>query len=120
MAGLAVLSALHVVDPDAMIVRHNLTRPASERPFDASYAVSLGADAVPQLLDALPRLEPKARCDVSRKLLALWGPATHSDWRSWTWPRGSARRVVAAHATELAVPCVGTHDSTSSTPAHTP
>ncbi|HXI33333.1 MAG TPA: DUF4173 domain-containing protein [Gemmatimonadales bacterium] len=108
VAGLAVLSALHVVNPDGMIVRHNLTRPASERPFDASYAVSLGADAVPLLLDALPQLEPKARCDVSRKLLTLWGPATHADWRSWTWPRGVARRLVSARATELAVPCVGT------------
>lgn len=110
VAGLVVLSALHVVNPDAIIVRHNLTRPASERPFDARYAASLGADAVPLLLDALPQLEPQSRCDVSRKLLALWGPAAHSDWRSWTWPRGVARRLVAGHATELGAPCVGTDD----------
>jgi hypothetical protein len=120
VAGLAVLSALHVVNPDGMIVRHNLTRPASERPFDTSYAVSLGADAVPLLLDAMPRLDPKARCDVSRKLLGLWGPASHSDWRSWTWPRGIARRLVSARATELGVPCVGSHDDTLNAPEHKP
>jgi len=123
VAGLTVLTALHVVNPDAMIVRHNLARPASERPFDALYAARLGADAVPILLDALPGLEPKARCDVARKLLVLWGPEAHADWRSWTWPRGAARRLVRAHAAELAVPCVGTavdSAATSVTPDHTP
>ncbi|HYR31270.1 MAG TPA: DUF4173 domain-containing protein [Gemmatimonadales bacterium] len=117
---LAVLSALHIANPDALIVRHNLTRPPSERLFDASYAVSLGADAVPVLLDALPRLEPKSRCDAARRLLNLWDPATRPDWRSWTWPRGVARRLVAAHATQLAVPCVGTDDDPSSTAVQTP
>ncbi len=123
VAGLTVLTALHVVNPDAMIVRHNLARPASERPFDALYAARLGADAVPILLEALPGLEPKARCDVARKLLVLWGPEAHADWRSWTWPRGAARRLVRAHAAELTVPCVGTavdSAATSVTPDHTP
>jgi len=123
VAGLAVLTALHLVNPDAMIVRHNLARPASERPFDALYAARLGADAVPILLDALPGLEPKARCDVARKLLVLWGPEAHADWRTWTWPRGAARRLVRAHAAELAVPCVGTavdSAATSVTPDQTP
>jgi hypothetical protein len=123
VAGLAVLTALHFANPDALIVRHNLTRPASERPFDGRYAASLGADAVPVLLDALPGIEPKVRCDVARKLLVLWGPETHADWRTWTWPRGAARRLVRAHAPELAVPCVGTvvdSAAPSATPDHTP
>src|SRR5260370_18256463 len=68
---LAVLSALHIANPDALIVRHNLTRPPSERPVDAAHAVSLGADALPVLPDALPRLEPKSPCDAPRRLLLL-------------------------------------------------
>lgn len=92
--GFAVLAGLHVMNPDAFIVRTNLNRPAAERPFDAKYALSLGADAAPILLDALPRLDPQSRCDVATKLLARWGSAAQSDWRSWNWSRTRARRLV--------------------------
>jgi uncharacterized protein DUF4153 len=118
--GLAVLSALHIANPDALIVRHNLARPASERPFDGGYAASLGADAVPVLLDALPQLEPKARCDVGRRLLASWGPETHADWRSWTWSRGVARGLVRARAPELHDACPAPQPDPPPNPAHTP
>src|SRR5207302_4387288 len=52
----AMLGGLHLVNPDALIVRTNLARPPAERPFDGWYAASLSADAVPLLLDALPRV----------------------------------------------------------------
>ncbi len=54
--GFAVLAGLHLVNPDALIVRTNLARPVAQRPFDGWYAASLSADAVPLLLEALPRL----------------------------------------------------------------
>src|SRR5207253_11344203 len=66
--GFAVLGALHLVNPDALIVRTNLARPPAERPFDGWYAASLSADAVPLLLQALPRLDPAARCAVAAGL----------------------------------------------------
>ena len=56
MQGLAVLAGLHVLNPDAFIINTNLNRPAAERPFDAKYALTLGGDAVPSLLAALPQL----------------------------------------------------------------
>src|SRR5204863_164876 len=56
MQGLAVLAGLHVLNPDAFIINTNLNRPAAERPFDAKYAPTLGGDAVPSLLAALPQL----------------------------------------------------------------
>jgi len=70
--GFAVLAGLHVLNPDAFIVRANLHRPAAERPFDAEYALSLGADAVPPLLEALPRLQGPSRCSIATNLLNRW------------------------------------------------
>ncbi len=45
--GFAMLGVLHLVNPDVLIVRTNLARPAAERPFDGWYAASLSADVVP-------------------------------------------------------------------------
>ena len=105
MQGLAVLAGLHLVNPDAYIVNHNLNRPAEERPFDAKYAVTLGGDAVPPLLSALPRFSAEDRCIVIRGLLRKWDQAD-VDWRTWNWSRARARSLVRNQAgalkTELA------------------
>jgi len=102
--GFSVLAGLHILNPDAFIVRTNLNRPAAERPFDTRYALLLGADAVPHLLDALPRLGADDRCAVARSLLGRW--KDDADWRTWNWSRSRARRLVRERATELrAVPC---------------
>src|SRR5204863_99386 len=53
MQGLAVLAGLHVLNPDAFLITTNLNRPAAERPFDAQYALTLGAGAVPSSLAAV-------------------------------------------------------------------
>lgn len=101
--GFAVLTGLHMLNPDAFIVRRNLTpRPAAERPFDAWYAASLGADAVPPLLDALRHLGDRERCVVAERLLRHWGEdADATDWRTWNWSRNRARRLVRERAAEL-------------------
>jgi hypothetical protein len=102
--GFSVLAGLHILNPDAFIVRTNLQRPAAERPFDAKYATLLGADAVPPLLDALPNLSADDRCLVAQRLLASWN--SEADWRTWNWSRSRARRLVQERAVELrAVPC---------------
>jgi hypothetical protein len=99
--GFAVLAGLHMLNPDAFIVRTNLHRPAAERPFDAKYALSLGADAVPPLLEALPSLDAASHCAVAARLLHHWSPASGSDWRTWNWSRSRARRLVAERADAL-------------------
>lgn len=91
LQALGVLAGLHVLNPDAFIARHNLERPGAERPFDAKYAASLGADVAPVLLDALPRLTPSDACIAARRL-AAWG-AGKSDWRTWNWSRARAQRI---------------------------
>ncbi|HEV3471241.1 MAG TPA: DUF4173 domain-containing protein [Pyrinomonadaceae bacterium] len=93
VAALAVLAALHVVNPDEHIVRTNAALAGPGRGFDAPYAVSLGADAVPALVETLPELTPHDRARVSLRLLE-WGGRQGGDWRSWNWSRAAARRGV--------------------------
>jgi hypothetical protein len=99
--GFAVLAGLHVLNPDAFIVRTNLHRPAAERPFDAEYALSLGADAVAPLLEALPTLDASSRCAIAARLLNRWSPESRTDWRTWNWSRNRARRLVSERADAL-------------------
>lgn len=61
-AALAIggLFALNVVNAEALVVHRNVDRFATnEERFDAAYLSGLSADAVPALLDALPRLAPE-------------------------------------------------------------
>lgn len=97
---LEALVILHVVNPDAMIVRLNAARADAPLRFDAAYAASLSADAVPPLLAALPAVRPELRCVAADRLLSRWDEAD-ADWRSWSLSRGRARAAVAARRTEL-------------------
>ncbi len=103
--GFAVLGGLHLLNPDAFIVRANLARPAVHRPFDAGYAASLSADAVPDLLAALPSLEDADQCRAARRLLSRWTPggarAVEDGWRNWNLARARARRAVREQAASL-------------------
>src|SRR5207244_4176506 len=81
-----------LANPDALIVRTNLARPPAERPFDGWYAASLSADAVPLLLDALPRLDERQQCTVGAGLREQLGRLERDGWRSWNFARARARR----------------------------
>jgi hypothetical protein len=97
---LEAIVILHVVNPDATIVRANAARADAPTRFDAAYAASLSADAVPPLLAALPRVQPELACGASDRLLARWRES-EADWRSWSLSRGRARDLVARHEAEL-------------------
>lgn len=96
----AVVALLNAVNPAGFIVRANAARAGAGSPFDAAYATSLGADAVPALLSALPSLEPDARCLVARRLGSL-RPADAGDWRTWNVSRSRARRLLDERRSEL-------------------
>jgi len=98
--GLSVLAALHLVNPDALITRVNLARASSTGPaFDAAYvAGELSADAVPALIEALPRLSPSERSEVARRLLLRWNAPVAPDWRSWNWAVARAQALVRTAA----------------------
>ena len=94
LAAFGMIAALHVLNPDAAIVRANAARTRAGRPFDVDYALSLSADAVPALLAARPVLPPRQAQAVTARL-APPGPPRQGDWRSWNWSRAEARRQAA-------------------------
>lgn len=100
VAALVVAAALHVFNPNDHIVRANAALVRAGRGFDAAYAVSLGPDAVPALLEVLPSLSPRERATVAHALLA-GGGGGEGDWRSWNRSRSEARRAVRGHETAL-------------------
>jgi hypothetical protein len=89
----ALLAGLNLANPDALIVRTNLDRGSVEQPFDARYAASLGADAIPTLVAAWPTLDAATRCDLTHALLLRWRNLPPADWRSWNWARARERRL---------------------------
>ncbi|HEX8130895.1 MAG TPA: DUF4173 domain-containing protein, partial [Pyrinomonadaceae bacterium] len=102
VAAFVTIGLLHLVNPDAYIVRANAAHARAGRSFDAQYAASLSADAVPALVSALPALSRDERCLVARELSNRWTPGTlDEDWRAWSLARWRARRTVAAHRESL-------------------
>jgi hypothetical protein len=100
VAAADVVVILHLVNPDALIVRANAGRPDAAARFDAGYAASLGADAVPALIAVLGRLPDERRCVAVERVLAR-RDGTGGDWRTWTLGRHRATRAVDRRRAEL-------------------
>jgi hypothetical protein len=94
VAGLLTIAALHVINPDALIVRVNVSHALSGKSFDPYYAASLSADAAPALLYALPALSESNRRIIALRLLEDVDSDKSADWRNWNWARAERRRVL--------------------------
>ena len=88
-AGLVLLLGLNVVNPEAVVVRHNVDRATRAQPVDPLYLAELSDDAVPALVGAIPRLqEPEraavlaAACDRSEPPFDGWAAANTSRRRA--------------------------------------
>jgi hypothetical protein len=102
VAAFLTVGLLHLLNPDAYIVRANTAHARAGRAFDAAYASTLSADAVPALISAMPSLSREERCHVARQLSARWSSsAPQADWRAWSLARSRAWRTVAAHQEAL-------------------
>jgi hypothetical protein len=102
VAAFLTIGLLHLLNPDAYIVRANAAHARAGRAFDAAYAATLSADAVPALISALPSLSRDERCVVARELSQRWTRAEFDeDWRAWNLARSRARRTVVAHQEKL-------------------
>ena len=89
VAGLALLFGLNAVDPEALVVRHNVGR---EVRVDPAYLVELSDDAVPELVRALPRLGEPDRASV----LATVCAGDQSPYDGWAAANASRRRAMDA------------------------
>jgi len=94
VSALALVAALHAVNPDARIVTANARLAASGRPFDAAYASRLGTDAVPAWVEALPRLPRGVREDARALILDRERSRKKGGWRGWSWSGSAASRAV--------------------------
>ncbi len=93
------VTAMAALNPQARIAGANLSH---EGPVDAPYLATLGADAVPALLRALPALPPEVRCTLAPALLERWGPdAPPSSRWNWTLARTRARALVGQASPSL-------------------
>jgi hypothetical protein len=101
VAGFVLVAALHVLNPDALIVRVNAARVAEGKKFDAWYATSLSADAVPELIAALPQIPQRERCIVAVQLLSTWPELEVDDWRTWNYSRWRAQALIRENAALL-------------------
>ena len=84
LSGIAGLLALNVVNPEALVARYNLTATQQTQRFDPDYLVTLSADAMPALAEALPEMDASARKTVRERLCG--GPSfTAADWTGLNW-----------------------------------
>jgi hypothetical protein len=97
-AGIAMLAALHAINPDALIVETNLARAREgRRALDADYATSLSDDATPVIL-ANARYFPK---DTIDNVLTRSRPM---GWRTWNASRARAIEAVRDYESKATPP----------------
>jgi len=98
LAGLGILAALNVVNPQAVVARANLERHAAGESLDVTYLGRMTADAVPTILARAAHLPLAERCPLIAELAKRHGPPVRQDWRAWNLSRERARRALADHA----------------------
>jgi hypothetical protein len=104
VSGLATVAVLFVVNPDAIVARTNVARMATANApvrFDVAYATSLSADAVPELLDALPVLPRDVQCPLARHMLRQWSPERERSLRNWNRAAARASDAVRDQESQL-------------------
>ncbi len=99
---LMTLAALHLINPDALIVRANIAQATADRAFDTDYALgTLSLDAAPELIENLARLpEPEQRI-IAAGLLERRAELEAPDWRAWSVARRQAWDSTGRHEVEL-------------------
>jgi hypothetical protein len=97
--GLAGLLWLNAVNPEALVVRHNVSFVERSGRFDPAYVSNLSEDAIPALVDSLARLDETTRGLVLGRLC----PPAVLDHRGW-----AAYNIARDRALEsLAMVCPG-------------
>jgi Domain of unknown function (DUF4153) len=101
LAGFALIGALHILNPDALIARTNLERAREGRKFDAGYVSLLSADAIPDLVAHLSELNTKDSRTIAAQIMKRRPRGQQDDWRSWSWSRARAAKAVESHRAAL-------------------
>lgn len=96
LSGYAAAFLLQASNPDAVMTRVNVARFQDGKDYDRAYALSLSADAVPELINALPTMPPRFQVEIRSAIESEWrrvdDPLT--DLRTWSWARHQAAKAV--------------------------
>ncbi|HTY57273.1 MAG TPA: DUF4173 domain-containing protein, partial [Bacteroidota bacterium] len=101
LAVYAVILALDVINPDALIARTNIARASEGKPFDPVYMANLSADATPELMAGIERLSAHDSALLARALLRRNDAQETKDWRTWNLSRAGASAAVLENAGKL-------------------
>jgi Domain of unknown function (DUF4173) len=97
-AGLALLLALNVVNPEAVVAGDQLAGTRQVRRTDVGYVARLSEDAIPTVAARLPDLDPVARADLHARLCAAEPdgvpPSRFTGWAAWNLGRERAARAI--------------------------
>ena len=107
MSAVAVTLAVSAIGQQAFVMEQNIARaldpalipPGGHSGFDVSYGLTLGDDAIPELVAALDRLPPTERAQALAELryrrdFAALDPAPESPF-AWNLARQRAREALA-------------------------
>ncbi len=98
MTGLAMIAALHFINPDHFIASVNLQRAREGKNFDPNYNASLSADAAPILYAGTGTLLPEAHVTLQTQLGYHWRNYSFGDWRSWNLSRHNLQKQMSEEA----------------------
>jgi hypothetical protein len=90
VVGVAVVIALNAVNPEAAVVRHNVT--SSRHELDPQYLTDLSDDAVPTIVHLLPTIDAASRARIITDLCAR--PARATGVLSWNRSQRAAQRAI--------------------------
>lgn len=86
---------LHLLNPDALVARVNLSRAAAGAEFDLEYHVARSADAVPTLLRGARSLGAEQCRELVEALAKRWAAPEKDagEWREWNFAESRATRL---------------------------
>lgn len=96
-SGVAAVAVLHILNPDALIVRTNLARD-HRRAFDDQYVSHLSADAAPVIAANIDRFSGESIWRYLRRV------PRNQDWRTWNASRARAAVVMRPHESKATPP----------------
>ncbi len=94
VTGFVTIFTLQALNPDNLIVRTNVSLAQSGKNFDVDYAATLSDDALPAIVEALPSLKEAEQRKMFDCVIAPKLASQKSDWRSWSWSRYQAEKVL--------------------------
>ena len=92
------VALLHVINPDATIMRINLERLATGQHFDVNYMQQLSADMIPTVAEHVPYHNEKNKstaCALSTLLIQEAVSTDNDDrWLAWHWARYQSKQAI--------------------------